>query len=143
MGKGTRNRPEEHGFTLIELLVVLAILGMLMAIAVPQLMKSLERARVDTARLQVDKLGGVLDLYRLDVGRYPVEEEGLRALVEAPAQSESWNGPYLKNREALVDPWRNPYIYRFPGQHGDYDLYSLGADGKEGGDGDNADIASW
>lgn len=136
-------RTREHGFTLVELLIVLAILGLLAALAVPQLMNSLERAKAETAKVQVEKLGSILDLYRLEVGHYPSDQEGLRALVEAPAGSEQWNGPYLQNREALTDPWGNPYHYRFPGEHGEYDLYSLGADAKDGGEGNNADIASW
>jgi len=143
MSKATARREGEHGFTLVELLIVLAILGLLAAIAVPQLMKSFERAKFDTTRVQIDKLGAILDLYRLEVGQYPTEQDGLRALVEAPAQPDGWNGPYLKNREALTDPWGAPYVYRFPGEHAEYDLYSLGADGKEGGDGTNADITSW
>ena len=143
MSKATATREGEHGFTLVELLIVLAILGLLAAIAVPQLMKSFERAKVDATRIQIDKLGGILDLYRLEVGQYPTEQDGLRALVEAPAQPGGWNGPYLKNREALTDPWGATYVYRFPGEHAEYDLYSLGADGKEGGDGTNADITSW
>lgn len=138
-----RRPSREQGYTLIELLVVLAILGLLVAIAVPQLMKSLERAKSDTARVQVEKLASILDLYRLDLGQYPNEQAGLVALVEAPADTERWNGPYLKNREALIDPWGRPYLYRLPGEHGEYDLYSLGADGKEGGEGNNADLTNW
>ncbi len=137
------SRERECGYTLIELLVVLAILGLLVAIAVPQLMKSLERAKVDTVHVQIEKLGSILDLYRLEAGHYPSEQDGLRALVEAPAGLDRWNGPYLKNREALTDPWGNLYVYRLPGEHGEYDLYSLGVDGKEGGEGKNADVANW
>ncbi len=133
----------EQGYTLVELLVVLAILGLLVAIAAPRLIKYLGSAKVDTAKIQVEKLGGVLDLYHLDIGAYPTDQEGLAALVERPPRAEVWNGPYLKNRESLTDPWGRPYVYRFPGQHGEYDLYSLGADGKEGGDGEDRDIKNW
>ena len=143
VAKAFKERAREHGFTLVELLVVLAILGLLVAVAVPQLMNSLERAKADTAKVQVEKLGSILDLYRLEVGHYPTEQDGLRALVEPPGATEQWNGPYLKNREALIDPWGNPYRYRLPGEHGEYDLYSLGADAKDGGEGNNADVTSW
>ena len=133
----------QEGYTLVELLVVLAILGLLVAIAAPRLISYLGAAKADTAKIQVEKLGGVLDLYHLEIGHYPTDQEGLRALVERPPQLEAWNGPYLKNRDSLIDPWGRPYLYRSPGQHGDYDLYSLGADGKDGGDGDDRDITSW
>jgi general secretion pathway protein G len=136
-------RPGEQGFTLVELLVVLAILGLLAAIAAPQVIKHLGSAKAETAKIQIEKLGGVLDLYRLDVGSYPVETEGLAALVERPASSKVWNGPYLKSRESLTDPWGRPYQYKAPGQHGDYDLWTLGADGKVGGEGENGDHSSW
>jgi general secretion pathway protein G len=143
VAKAFEERAREHGFTLVELLVVLAILGLLVAVAVPQLMNSLERAKADTAKVQVEKLGSILDLYRLEIGHYPTEQDGLRALVEPPGATERWNGPYLKNREALIDPWGSPYRYRLPGEHGEYDLYSLGADAKDGGEGNNADVTSW
>ena len=131
------------GFTLVELLVVLAILGLLVALAAPRVMKYLGSARSDTARIQIEKLSGVLDLYRLEIGRYPTEQEGLLALVEKPPQADNWNGPYLKNRESLVDPWGQPYGYHSPGQHGEFDLYTLGADEKEGGDGADKDVTNW
>ena len=143
MTKTSRKKRRQHGYTLVELLVVLAILGLLVAIAAPRLISYLGSAKADTAKIQVEKLGTVLDLYHLEVGRYPTDQEGLLALVEAPSQVEAWNGPYLKNRDSLTDPWGRPYVYRFPGQHGDYDLYSLGADGREGGDGENRDVTSW
>jgi general secretion pathway protein G len=136
-----RRRP--NGYTLVELLVVLAILGLLVALAAPRVIKYLGSAKADTARIQIEKLGGVLDLYRLEVGRYPTDQEGLESLVERPPQLEAWNGPYLKNRDSVTDPWGRPYGYRSPGEHGDYDLYTLGADGKEGGDGEDQDITNW
>src|SRR5262245_14790365 len=98
-------RPAEQGYTLVELLVVLAILGLLVAIATPRLIQYLGGAKVESADIQIERLGGILDLYRLEVGAYPSEQEGLRALVERPQQVVTWNGPYLKNKDALTDPW--------------------------------------
>jgi len=134
----------QAGFTLIELLVVLVILGLLAAFVAPQVLNYLGKAKTDAANAQVQNIAGILDLYRLDVGRYPTEDEGLEALLEAPPDAPRWNGPYVRRRDALTDPWGNLYEYRFPGQDGrPFDLYSLGADQAEGGEGENQDITSW
>lgn len=138
-----KRRLGSAGFTLVELLVVLAILGMIAAIAVPQTLGYLGRAKSKTAGIQIDNLGAALDLYRLDVGRYPSDSEGLDALVNPPGDTGNWAGPYLKKQSSILDPWDKPYQYRFPGQNGEYDLFSLGADGQEGGDGEDRDIVSW
>lgn len=134
---------QEGGFTLLELLVVLAILGLLAAIAAPQVLKHLGGAKSDAARIQVQTLATTLDLYRLETGRYPSEREGLVALVERPPGDPSWDGPYLKRKDSLIDPWGRPYAYRFPGRHGAFDLFSLGADNREGGGGEDKDLTSW
>ena len=139
--QGKRRRAA--GFTLIELLVVLVILGLLAAIAAPRAVRYLGGAKSDAAKLQIESLGAALDLYKLDVGRYPTTSEGLEALVEAPSSVERWNGPYTKGNEVPLDPWSQPYEYRFPGDHGPYDLYSLGADKAEGGEAENSDVNSW
>jgi general secretion pathway protein G len=138
---GTRARP--NGFTLIELLVVLAILGLIVALVTPQVLKYLGRAKTDTARIEIQSLGNALDLFRLDMSRYPSQPEGLEALIEAPPGATQWNGPYLKQRKMPLDPWGRPYVYRNPGEHGDYDLYTLGADNAPGGTGENQDIGNW
>lgn len=122
------------GFTLVELLVVLAILGLLVGIAVPQLFKYFSRAKVDAANVQIATIASGLDLFLLDVGRYPTQEEGLRALVKAPPNLPQWNGPYLAHPEILVDPWGRPYVYRVPGENNAaYDLYTLGPNGDATG----------
>lgn len=118
----------QSGFTLVELLVVLAILGLLVAIASPQVLKYLSRAKVDTAQIEIKNLSAALDLYMIDVGRYPTQQEGLAALITNPGGLPTWHGPYLKATAVPLDPWGHPYQYRIPGQHGDYDLYTLGAD---------------
>lgn len=131
------------GFTLIELLVVLVILGLLAGLIGPQVLRYLGSAKSDTAALQINEIEGGLDLYHLEVGRYPSTEEGLVALVSEPGNVRNWNGPYLKKKRVPQDPWGNEYRYRSPGENGKYDLYSLGADSTEGGDGENQDIVSW
>lgn len=133
----------QRGFTLLELLVVMAILGMLAAFAVPQVLGYLGNAKTDAAAIQIERLSSTLDLYRLDIGRYPSEQDGLRALLERPADTEVWNGPYLKKRDMILDPWGNPVRYRQPGEHGAYDLFTWGADEVEGGEGEDQDVASW
>lgn len=141
----TRNKrgSKNAGFTLLELLVVLVILGFIAAIATPPAMRYLGRAKTDTAKLQVQSLGSTLDLFRLDVGRYPTQEEGLQALVRRPSSAEGWNGPYVKKESSLIDPWGAPYLYKIPGEHGEYDLFSYGADKAPGGTGESQDVASW
>ena len=134
----------QAGFTLLEVLVVLVILGLLAAVvAGPQIFKYLGTAKSEAAKVQVSQISQALDLYRLEVGRYPTQEESLTALIDAPPGLSKWNGPYLKKKEAIVDPWGRQFLYRMPGQHGDYDLYTFGADNAQGGNGEDQDITNW
>ncbi|MGX2039070.1 type II secretion system major pseudopilin GspG [Methylocaldum sp. MU1018] len=133
----------QRGFTLIELLVVLAIIGLLAGLVGPQVVKHLGESKTKTARLQIEEFSSALDMYRLDVGRYPATDEGLAALVEQPSNARVWNGPYLRKKKIPADPWNNPYHYASPGQHGKFDLFTLGADNAEGGEGEDQDVASW
>lgn len=132
----------KQAFSLIELLIVMIILGLLASLVGPRLFRHVDDARVSTARTQIELIGTALDSYRLDVGRYPSTEQGLDALRREPTGVRNWNGPYLP-REIPSDPWGNPYKYKSPGDHGEYDLFSYGADGQPGGSGDNAEIRSW
>jgi general secretion pathway protein G len=138
------NRTERRirGITLIELLVVMVILAMFATLVGQRFFGRVEQARQTTTKAQISEFESVLDLYRLDVGRYPTSAEGLQALRVRPPGVEDWDGPYLR-KEVPLDQWGKPYIYRFPGEHGDFDLLSLGADGQEGGDGENTDIVNW
>jgi len=133
----------QAGFSLIELLVVLAILGLLIGLVAPPVIHYFGRAKTDIARAQIHELGSALDLYRLDLGRYPTQSEGLQALVEKPTGLDRWQGPYLKRSTVPADPWGRAYHYRIPGEHGDYDLYTLGADDAPGGTGENQDVTNW
>ncbi|HTY65028.1 MAG TPA: type II secretion system major pseudopilin GspG [Alphaproteobacteria bacterium] len=127
--RAAQTRPEA-GFTLVELLVVLAILGLLVAVATPQVLKYLGRAKVDTANIEMKSLSTALDLFMIDIGRYPNQQEGLTVLVSNTDNLPTWHGPYLKSATVPLDPWGHPYQYRIPGQHGDYDLFTLGPDGN-------------
>lgn len=128
-----------RGFTLIELLLVLVILAVLAAMVVPKFTRRSEQARITAAAVDISNIGVALDAFEVDCGRYPTSEEGLRALLDQPANAAAWRGAYL-NRGMPKDPWGNAYVYRCPGQHNTdgYDLYSLGADGQDGG-GDDSD----
>ncbi|HQT25940.1 MAG TPA: type II secretion system major pseudopilin GspG [Burkholderiales bacterium] len=132
----------QSGFTLLELLVVMVIIGLLAAYVAPKYFAQIGKSETKTAAAQVDALGKALDQYRLDVGHYPTTEQGLAALNAKPANEVKWDGPYLKKKVPL-DPWGKPYVYRQPGEHGDYDLLSYGRDGQPGGTGEDADITSW
>jgi general secretion pathway protein G len=134
---------EFKGFTLVELLVVMMILGLLAGIVGPQVMKYVGDSKSKTARIQIEDLSASLDLFLLDTGRYPTTDEGLQVLVSAVQGVQNWNGPYLKKQRLPLDPWGHDYIYRYPGEHGAYDLYTLGADNAAGGDGESKDISSW
>jgi general secretion pathway protein G len=137
-----REKRRENGFTLIEILVVIIIIGLLAALVGPRLFGKVSTAKLSAAKAQIELFGTALDTFRLDVGKYPTTEEGLKALREKPSGVEGWNGPYLP-KEIPLDPWKRPYIYKSPGEHGDYDLISYGLDGTEGGEGENQDVVSW
>jgi len=141
--KWLRRHRDDGGFTLLEMLVVLAIMGLLAAIIAPQVLKYLGTSRTQTAKVQIQNVDAALQLFRLDVGRFPTQEEGLGALVTAPPTAPGWNGPYLQKAAALNDPWGSPYQYRFPGRHSEVDVYSLGSDKAEGGTGEAADVGNW
>ncbi len=143
INRTTNLRQSSRGFTLIELLVVLMILGLLASLVGPRIMKYLGGAKTDTAQLQIEEFGSGLDLYHLEVGRYPSTDQGLVALSQRPSDSRNWHGPYLKKKDIPSDPWGYEYQYRSPGENGDYDLYSLGRDNADGGSGEDTDIVSW
>jgi general secretion pathway protein G len=127
------------GFTLLELLVVIVIIGLLAGYVAPRYFGQVGKSEVQVARAQLDSLDKALDQYRLDNRHYPSVEQGLDALVNKPAAEASWAGPYLK-KAVPNDPWGHPYVYRVPGEKSEFDLYSLGRDGKPGGSGEDADI---
>lgn len=137
-----RSKKTNKGFTLIEILVVLAIIGLLAGLIGPQVMKQFSSSKPKSARIQIEGLVSALELYRLDIGRYPTTGEGLPALIAPPNSTKNWNGPYLRKPSLPKDPWDNDYAYTYPGRVAEFEVYSLGADGRLGGEGDDADINS-
>jgi general secretion pathway protein G len=131
-----------RGFTLLELLVVMVIIGLLAGYVAPKYFSQVGKSEVKVAQAQIDSLEKALDQYRLDMGHYPATEQGLSALMTRPANEPRWQGPYLK-KSAPPDPWGRPYVYKYPGERGEYDLYSLGKDGQPGGAAEAADITNW
>ena len=140
-------RTKQNGFTLLEIIIVVFILSLLAAIVAPKIIGRTDDARIAEAKLQIRNFETALKLFKLDNGFYPSTEQGLQALIEKPTIGQVppkyRDGGYLEQKKIPLDPWGNPYIYVCPGIHGDYDLFSYGADGKEGGEGKDADIKSW
>jgi general secretion pathway protein G len=135
-------RIKNQGFTLLELLVVIVIIGLLASIAAPKLFKQIGKSETKTASAQIESLGLALDQYRIDVGQYPSTEQGLAALYKNPGNVPKWAGSYLK-KNIPNDPWGKPYLYKSPGDHGDYDLFTLGKDGQLGGTEEAEDVVNW
>ena len=131
-----------RGMTLIEILVVLVLIGIVMGIVGGNFLGKGEKAKGDAAKIEINQIGQTLDLYKLEIGRYPTTQEGLQALITAPSGVANWNGPYWKNGTIPKDPWGNEYKYTSPGTKGPYDIVSYGSDGKEGGDGPAKDITN-
>ncbi len=127
------------GFTLLELLVVMVIIGLLVGYVGPRYFSQLGKSEVNASQAQIDAIETALDIYRLDMGRYPNQEQNLNALLQAPENANRWQGPYVE-KSIPADPWGQPYVYKFPGERSEFELFSYGADGQLGGDGNNADI---
>ena len=135
-------KKRREGFTLIELLIVMVILGLLAALVGPRMFGKVGSSKLKAAKAQISLLETALDTYRLDVGKYPTTDQGLEVLRTKPSDVEKWDGPYLP-KDVPLDPWGKPYIYRSPGEHGDFDIISYGADGRQGGEGEDSDVVSW
>ncbi len=142
MSRTVQIKCAQGGFTLLELLVVMVIIGLLAGYVGPKYFAQIGKSEIKAARAQIDSLGKALDQYRLDTGHYPSTEQSLNALMTKPANENKWEGPYL-TKSLPMDPWGRPYIYKNPGEHGEYDLLSYGKDGQAGGTGDAADIVNW
>ncbi|MBU6462912.1 MAG: type II secretion system major pseudopilin GspG [Bradyrhizobium sp.] len=141
--RACRRSSAQAGFTLVEMLVVITIIGLIMGLIGPRVLGYLSDSKEKTARIQIKGFSSALDLFYLDNGRYPTSAEGLGALTHKPEGTSSWNGPYLSGNGVPQDPWGHPYVYSFPGQHGAYDIVSLGPKGQEGDVGAGGNISSW
>jgi len=135
-------KKRREGFTLIELLIVMVILGLLAALVGPRMFGKVGSSKLKAAKAQISLLETALDTYRLDVGKYPTTDQGLEVLRTKPSDVEKWDGPYLP-KDVPMDPWGKPYVYRSPGEHGDFDIISYGADGRQGGEGEDSEVVSW
>jgi general secretion pathway protein G len=145
LGMNTKLRRRAHGqrgFTLVEMLVVITIIGLIMGLIGPRVLSYLSESKVKTAKIQIQSFVTALDLFYLDMGRYPSSSEGLAVLTNDPGGLRTWNGPYLKASGVPNDPWGHPYVYRSPGERNNYDIISYGSDGQEGGSGTAADIST-
>ncbi len=135
---------KSKGFTIIEILIVATIIALIVGFAANRIFGGGDRAKASLAKTRISELGGALDLYKLDLGKYPTTQEGLKALIQNPSGAAKWNGPYARNEESIKDPWNNDLVYRSPGEaNRGYEMISLGADGKDGGEGTAKDIKSW
>ena len=142
--KSAMRRSGSQGFSLIEIIVVITIIGVIIGWAATNIFGKQDQAQARIAKSKIIGLSGPLDVYKLDTGKYPTTQEGLKALLQAPSGVPNWNGPYVKNDAELKDPWRNDLINRSPGtENRPYEIVSLGADGQEGGEGANKDLKSW
>jgi general secretion pathway protein G len=140
--KPSKKLTAQGGFTLMELLVVMAILGLLMSLVGPRVLSQLGGAKTKTTLIQIKDLEQSLEMYKLDVGRFPTTDQGLNALMQKPSGVVGWNGPYLKSAVPLA-PWRQEYNYKYPGDNAEMDIYSYGQDGAKGGDGEDSDVNNW
>lgn len=136
-------KSNEDGFTLTEMLVVLVIIGLLAGLVAPRVIGYLSTSKTKTAKVQLKNIQTALELYLIDNGQYPSNDQGLPALIIQPDNSSTWHGPYLTSRSGLNDPWERMFVFKIPGNHGDYDLSSLGKDGRDGGEGEDGDVLSW
>ena len=141
--QGQRSRHSESGFTLVEMLVVITIIGLIMSLVGPRVLTYLSDSKVKTAHIQIQGFSSALDLFYMDNGRYPTSAEGLGALAQKPDSVAAWNGPYLNGGSVPKDPWGRPYVYTFPGQHGAYDIVSLGPEGRESEASPGTSVVSW
>jgi len=139
----SQKRKKSNGFTLIELLIVMVIIGLLGALVVPKFIGQVGKSKQTAAKTQIELLSTALEIYKLDTGKYPAQEEGLKALISKSGEVNNWKGPYLKKNVIPKDPWGAEYVYKHPGEHGDYDILSYGADGNDGGTDEDADVVSW